>query len=351
MNKLMAIFLAAVVSVTLTACDPPMPESLRIAQAELQVQCETGDVSVSLPESIADLGFTWSDSVTYGCEDMTITAVDEFSEDANLVIGEESLIAARCEPFLTVPIAIDAAVLVVNIPDVYDIYLSADQVISIFDGTITNWSDPALVENNEELLLPDLQIVLPTSATVSSKQALSDWIARLAGKPLDLSNVADAEGVTEVELATPLEEGAISIASFSASEYMGSVRIGIVTEPGNYESIVIADNSTIYAAKTQLISEVEGNGMKVSIDPSIEPTPEEGAFEAAKPYQAVYPVMLDLCGEDNPLIRTAARFLLRQDSQGVIASVTMLPLPEDLRIQFIGLVVVGLPTPTPVEQK
>jgi hypothetical protein len=48
------------------------------------------------------------------------------------------------------------------------------------------------------------------------------------------------------------------------------------------------------------------------------------------------------------LVRTAARYLLRQDSQGVIASATMLPLPETARIAAIQLVAVGLPVPTPV---
>jgi hypothetical protein len=58
-------------------------------------------------------------------------------------------------------------------------------------------------------------------------------------------------------------------------------------------------------------------------------------------------VSLALCGSDNTLIRTAARFLLRQDSQGVIASATMLPLPEAARIEAIQIVVVGLPVPAP----
>jgi hypothetical protein len=87
--------------------------------------------------------------------------------------------------------------------------------------------------------------------------------------------------------------------------------------------------------------------LELVLDPAIEPTPEQGTFEALAPYQAVYPVSLALCGSDNTLIRTAARFLLRQDSQGVIASATMLPLPEAARIEAIQIVVVGLPVPAP----
>jgi hypothetical protein len=54
-----------------------------------------------------------------------------------------------------------------------------------------------------------------------------------------------------------------------------------------------------------------------------------------------------LCGEDTTLKRTMARYLLRQDSQGVIAAATMMPIPEEIRIEAIQIVVVGLPIPTP----
>ncbi len=342
-----AVAIAIALSLTLTACDPPMPESLRLAQAELEVQCETGDVSLSLPEAITDVGFNWIDSLAIGCSDMTITTTDEFSTDSNLVIGESSLIAARCEAFEQVPVALDAAVLVVNIPDIFEVFLDASQIVGIFNGTITSWADPALVVNNEGYSFPDIPIVLPTQATVSAKNALSEWIGRLAGEPLVLDGIADAEGVTDVELSMPMEEGAIGIASFSAATYMGSAIVAILTTPGDYESLIYADNGSISSAGTQLVATTGANGLELVLDPAIEPTPEQGTFEALAPYQAIYPVSLALCGQDNTLVRTAARYLLRQDSQGVIASATMLPLPETARIAAIQLVAVGLPVPTP----
>ena len=342
-----AAAIAIALSLSLTACDPPMPESLLIAQAELEVQCETGDVSLSLPEALTDVGYNWSDSLTFGCADMTLTTMDESSTDANLILGEASLIAARCEAFEQVPIAIDAAVLVVNIPDIFEVYLDPTQIVGIFNGTITSWADPALAVNNEGYTFPDIPIVLPTQATVSAKQALAEWIGRLAGEPLILDSIADAEGVTDIELSMPMEEGAIGIASFSAATYMGSTIAAIATTPGDYESLIFVDNGSISSASTQLVVTTSENGLDLVLDPSIEPTPEQGTFEALAPYQAIFPVRLALCGTDSTLVRTAARYLLRQDSQGVIASATMLPLPEAARIEAIQLVVVGLPVPTP----
>jgi hypothetical protein len=87
--------------------------------------------------------------------------------------------------------------------------------------------------------------------------------------------------------------------------------------------------------------------MKVALDPSLEVQAEAGLDEAVAPYQAVYAMDMALCGEDTTLKRTMARYLLRQDSQGVILSATLMPLPEALRVDAISIVVVGLPIPTP----
>ena len=342
-----ALAIALALSFTLTACDPPMPENLLIAKAELEVQCETGDVSLSIPEALTDVGFNWTDSLAVGCADMTITTTDESSTDSNIVIGESSLIAARCEAFEQVPVALDAAVLVVNIPDIFEVFLDPTQIVGIFNGTITSWADPALAVNNEGYAFPDIPIVLPTQATVSAKNALSEWIGRLAGEPLALDGIADAAGVTDIELSIPTEEGAIGIASYSAATYMASTIAAILTTPGDFDSVLYADNGSITSAGTQLVATTSANGLELALDPTIEPTPEDGTFEALVPYQAIYPVSMALCGADSTLIRTAARYLLRQDSQGVIASATMLPLPEAVRIEAIKLVVVGLPVPTP----
>jgi len=347
-TKVKAASLAVFMTLTLTACDPPMPAELLIAQAELQIQCEEGDTTLSLPEAISDLGFTWSDAVAVGCETMSITPVEEFSSDAGLLLAEQSLIASRCTPFATVPVAIDTAVLVTNVPGYFEIYLDASQIVGIFNGTITNWSDPALLVNNEEYPLPDLPIVLPTEATASSKQAMSDWISRLAGEELDLSAIADATDFSESAFAMPVEEGAISIASVSAATFAGSSIVAIIAEPGNLDSMIRPDYEAILSAKTQLVSSLEGSELTVFLDPSIEPTAEAGLNEAVPPYQAIYPFKMALCGEDTTLKRTAARFLLRKDSQGVIATSALMPLPEAIRIEAIQIVTVGLPVPTPV---
>lgn len=338
---------ALLVSLSLTACDPPMPPGLLALQAELEVQCEDGEVTAVFPEAMSDLALSWSDSLLFACENMPLVAVDDTVKDPGLVVSEASLIGGICKPFAEVPIAIDAAVLVVNIPDFFEVFLTAQQIVDIFNGTITNWSDPALAEFNGDFPLPDLPIVLPTEATVSAKTVLSDWIGRLAGTPLDLSGVADYKSLNEIDLAAPSEEGAISIASYGAASYLGAATVAVMADPNDPESFVRASYTGLLSASTQLTSTVDGSGVKVALDPSIEPQAEAGLDEVVVPYQAIYPVDMALCGEDTTLKRTMARYLLRQDSQGVILSATLIPLPEKVRVDAISVVVVGLPVPTP----
>jgi ABC-type phosphate transport system substrate-binding protein len=338
---------ALLVSLSLTACDPPMPPALLALQSELEVQCEDGVVSAVFPESMTDLSLNWSDSLLFACETMPVTVLDNTATDSDIVIAESSLIAGRCTSFATVPVAIDAAVLVVNIPDFFEIFLSAQQIVDIFNGTITNWSDPALAAFNGDFPLPDLPIILPTEATASAKEALSDWISRLAGSPLDLSAIADTTEFNEISLASPAEPGSINIASYGAAMYQGAAFAAVITDPSDPLSYVRAEYTSLLSATTQLTSSIEGTTMKSSLDPSIEPQAEAGLDEAVPPYQAIYAMTMALCGEDSTLKRTMARYFLRQDSQGVILSSTLMPLPETVRADAISIVVVGLPVPTP----
>ena len=68
--------------------------------------------------------------------------------------------AARCGgneawhlPFVIGPVAI-----AYNIDGVDELNLTIDNIVDIFQGTITNWNDPALAESNPDAELPDQEI-------------------------------------------------------------------------------------------------------------------------------------------------------------------------------------------------
>jgi hypothetical protein len=128
---------------------------------------------------------------------------------------------------------------------------------------------------------------------------------------------------------------------------MGSPFAAVVADPTDPLSFIRAQYTSLLAASTQLTSSIEGATMKIALDPNIEVQAEAGLDEVVQPYQAIYAMDMALCGEDNTLKRSMARYFLRQDSQGVILSSTLMPLPENIRVDAISIVVVGLPVPTP----
>ena len=326
----------------LTACDPPMPDDIKVALSEQTVICEPGLAELQLPEAISDLGFTWSDAMAVACTDMQLGVVDSLTEKSGLVISPVG--ATSEQSFLKVPFALDAAVLVVNLPEVYEIYLSAATIKGIFSGEITSWSDPLVLADNSGIDLPNQKIILPKQALPAAKASLSSWIATLTGEPLDLSAIADSK-VSESELAMPEESGAISIASYSSALLNGSVFAAVLAEAGNIDSAVLASTETIFSASTQLVAKVAGDEISITHDPSIEPSAPEGSASAAQPYQAVFVVELNFVGDESKLVRTAGRYLMRQESKGVISSSTMLPMPESVRILAVKIIEKGLTVP------
>lgn len=333
---------AICMSFALTACDPPMPEDLKVALSEQNVICEPGLTELQLPEAIADLGFTWSDAMALACTDMQLTIVDSLLEKSGLVIAPIG--ANHQQSLLTLPFALDAAVLVVNLPDIYEISLSAETIQAIFNSEITDWNDPRILADNAGIELPEQKIVLPKEALPAAKESFSTWIETLSGSPLDLSKISDAK-ISESELAMPEQAGAISIASYSSALLNGSVFAAVLTEEGNPESAVLASTETLFSASTQLTTEVAGDKISLKLDPSIAPSAPEGSFEAASPYQAIFVVELNLVGEESTLVRAAGRYLIRQESVGIISSSTMLPVPESVRILAVKIIEKGLNIP------
>ena len=78
---------ALLVSLSLTACDPPIPPGLLALQAEIEVQCEEGEVTTAFPESMTDLALTWSESLLVACENMALTNLGVDANEPDLLVS------------------------------------------------------------------------------------------------------------------------------------------------------------------------------------------------------------------------------------------------------------------------
>ena len=331
-----------IAALALTGCTPPMPPEVRAALAEQSFTCVAGEATVGFPYAATDLATQWQDSMAIACPDMTMRAVSD-QEDSQVLVDAYGIDVAGA--YASVPFALDATVVVVNIAGLSGISLSADVINKILAGEITSWIDPAIQKVNPGLDLVDEPIVLDPRIQKNATKSFVDWMKRLNGGNFDDSKFEQVERIT-VDDAYALPEGGIAFVPYSVNAEAMLIPAAIVTDAKNpVDSSVIPEGATVASAAGQLkVIKSEGK-VSIEFDPSRKPAASAGQDTALIPYQAVYPVTMTLRGEDNLTARAVARFLLRQDSQGILAMSFFLPIPETVRVETLALIEKGLPEP------
>lgn len=341
MRKLVsAIALSGAILATLTACDPPMPDSLRVELAERTVVCPESSIDLVATESVLDVSSFWSDSMTNACG-LSFNVVEEAAN--GIEITDHS--GFKCQPFLTVPVAVDAAVITFMVGENYELTFDAPTLAGIFSGKITNWSDPAIAALNEFGVFEDQEIIISPTALAPARDAIESWLETETGEDLDLSFIADSNEL-ESEAIYALTDGELRITGFSSTLTTGYPLANIATIPGDLSSVVVPDARLIQTAGTQvdLLKDVEAQTVDFVYNKENEVKPLLGAVDALVPYAPIYGIKMGLCGEDTVDLRNTARYLLRLDAQGVIATGVSSPLPEHIRIAAAALIDAGNPS-------
>jgi phosphate transport system substrate-binding protein len=326
--KILSLLVGA--SFLLTACDPPMPPEVRSALAEQSYTCESGATELHAIDDITIVATDWTSSLEANCPEMSLTIAAEPGNSTELVIGDEVSTS-----YLSVPFAIDATVLAVSLPDITNVALTADLVEKIWLGQITNWSDSKIVEVNPSLVMPDIAITFGVDSEAKKVNILTEWLSRLAGHKV-------AAPVKELNLEEGIE-GSLVVADYSKVSEFSAGTIGLVSK---YASDGVTPSlESLNSGASMFDAELRGGKAIVSFDPSAEPIAPAGVDVASAPYEAVWIIYLNLLGLDNLKTRAAARYLLRQDSQGSLALSNVVALPENLRLFSLEKVSVGLPEP------
>jgi phosphate transport system substrate-binding protein len=354
-KKVLAASLAVATSLTLTACDPPIPPEILASLAEQSYTCIEGEVSVAGPDSMQEVLASWADYLTYSCVDpepvMTFSPVPLNDETASLVISEH---APSCKPSLSVPIAVDAAVLVYQESEVGSLNVSAESLAGIINGTVTNWDQ--LAEENPGMEMPSRPLLVRTAVDEAAFSAIEKFLTfsnhdvsteilepRAASTLSDYADFADGywtSNLQEGEVAIIPNSFAIQLGLYPANIYQGLDQEG-------FPLVATPDVSGIGTAATQWVMKETDSNISVQLDPNKAPTPPDGSETAPPAYQAIYPISLNLCNPEN-LARAISRFMLRLDNQGSLAVSNYFPLPEFVRIAALVKVSEGLPIPDPV---
>jgi hypothetical protein len=345
------ILIAGTASIGLTACDPPMPPDVAAQLAEEFYTCVEGDVGVSSEELMNDVVFGWSDSLSFSCVDpeptMTFSLLESSDESA---MAQISANAPTCSPVESVPLGVDAAVIVYTQSELGALSLSPKSIAGLLSGSITNWKD--LAADNPGYEMPDMPIEFISEADQNAVSSLISFL-ELSGEQADASSlVVTSQESPSLDLYSSIPEGTMAVVPSSYAVYLGltpaSIYLGFDDEL--QESIVAnADLAGIQSGTTQWKYSDSATGVSVTLDPTVEPVPADGFDTADVPYQAIYPVNFYLCSPDQLITRAIARFMLRLDSQGALGGSYYAPLPEAIRIASLVKISNGLPTPTPVD--
>ena len=176
--------------------------------------------------------------------------------------------AARCGgneawhlPFVIGPVAI-----AYNIDGVDELNLTIDNIVDIFQGTITNWNDPALAESNPDATLPDLPIQVffrsDESGTSDNFQkflaAASDGKWTGEGKAFPQEVGTGANGSTGVAQEVNATNGAITYVEAGFADNKANIDFG--------HGPVELNKDTVGNALANMEFKTEGHNMVVDAD-------------------------------------------------------------------------------------
>jgi hypothetical protein len=316
-----------------------MPPSVAAQIAEQTFTCLEGDSKVSLPEAMNDLATEWQYSMSSACPDPAMTFSHADAAAADIVIS--SYPVTTCNPVSTVPVAVEAADIAFSLSYSTTLYLSPKSIAEIFNGKITKWNDPLISAENPETEMPDLEISLRNDVDRLAFEALSKYTSHYG------SNItASFNQVDGLVASDPLQEGEIALLPHSVAFAQGFTTASmIMPEVDGQTPLANADGMSIGSAATQWSAKQDGDNVSVELDYNAAPEILSGLDEETPPYQAIYPVFLNLCN-DTLLNRAVAFFFLRMDSQGSLSVSVYTQLSESTRVVSLVAIKRGLPVPT-----
>lgn len=344
-NSLKLGTIAALSATILTGCNPPMPPEALAALAEAYFTCEAGDVASSFSTDVADGAQYLADNLTMNCPGMTMSLTD--ASTAQLVASSIAADGPGTTPYAVVPYAVESGVFAITSSMGASAVFSPKTVQGILDGSITEWSDPAILADNGGAAPLEGPITLVNKAQNEAVEALKVWYQHYTGKELQTNFDVSSE-VSLVDYQD-LPEGSIAFMPGGVFTQLANVALvtpmaaSLLVDPTKFPAGATPDMMSVQSGSSQWKVTKTATAISVELNFDAKPLPPVGFDEAPAPYQVIYPVNISLFGSDNLGARATARYLLRQDSQGSLTLVSGLPV--SVRAEALAFVSKGLPEP------
>ena len=344
-------------SLSISACTPPMPPEFQAELAERYVTCVSGEIAISTVPELAEVTQAWVDGISEDCADLsakiigavddTETAVDVVETSANVFITAPGETPA-CNAVASSPVGIDAVAIVVSVAGLDGVIFSPALLHRALSGGMASWADPELQELNPDLELIDTPIVLRAPTRPQDITSLNDWMNRLdpAGWPGTPSGlVSDAAFNVETVISELAIEGTISVvpASLVTNNSLESISFQIAPDLGT----LYLNVETVISAGTQMVATTSGSVVTAKLDAALPPLPAAGNDFTSLPWQALNQFTITVCAGANEMAgRAFAKYALRRDSQGVMIAFGFTEMPEQIRLAGLAAVSQGLPEPS-----
>ncbi|HCS62360.1 MAG TPA: phosphate ABC transporter substrate-binding protein PstS [Microbacterium sp.] len=254
--------------------------------------------------------------------------------------------ACTTDDIVEIPAYISPVAVAFNLEGVETLNLDAASIAGIFAGTITNWNDPAIAEQNDGVELPDLAIsAVHRSDPSGTQETFANYMSATAGDvwtyevsdewPIEGGEAA--QGTSGVKQAITAGNGAIGFLDASQAEGLGLVHVGVNGEYIEYS----ADAASALVEGSELAAGRGEGDLVFDVDPAAAP---DGSYPIAL---VSYLIGCEQYEDANvaELVKTYFEYIVSAEGQDAAAeNAGNAPISDGLRekaIAAIDLIQVG----------
>lgn len=368
-----------------SACTPPMPPDVLAAVAESQITCQSGDVSVAVPEQFAGSMAAVGASLNGSCAEQTVTEV-AVGDKAPIAITSgipteaevDAFTADQCSSGTVIEIPAFGYQVTVgfNVIGLEGLLFTPEAIAGVLNGTVTSFEDPLIAGPNEGYDLsglPEIQ-VMSLSEPQGSVEAMTAWLTQQVPDVWTKGTVSTLEGSQTFATTQELLDGMLSAdATFTVLPAATLVAAGLAPaslpvyppkEDGSAGDLVrITPEDTqlakVGAGATTITTDEAGN---MTASPAVGGIPNPESFDLAASKVVLqegvpvagWPVIgmahaliCDTPGDPLPL--SFAQYLVRLAGQGSLEGYGYVPLPEPVRFQTFAPLKVTINTDEPID--
>jgi len=360
---------AGVLPLVLAACTPPMPPDVLAAVAESQITCQSGDVTVAVPEEFLGSMSAVGSSLGGVCPEQTVTEVP-VGDAAPVYITSGTPSPEEVSAFsstqcpsgttITIPAFGYQVTAGFNVIGLEGLLLTPEAIAGILNGTVTSFEDPLIADANEGYdltLLPDIT-VKSLDTPQGSVQAMTRWLAQQVPDLWTKGEVGTLDigetFATGYELIDALYSADATFALLPVTTVVAaglapaSLPVYPVADDGTAEDmIVISPDDTqlakVGAGATTVTTDENGNMVAT---PGVGGIPNSESFDLASSkvvlqegetvagWPAVAMAHALICDRpEDPLPLSFGQYLVRLAGQGSLEGFGLVPLPEPIRFQ------------------